>query len=1189
MQNLTQQKNTPSNVPPNIPRGTQKDNALLRHKTPWWRWVLYALVAILLLLVLAFGALFFYLSQHPEDISRKISQELQAKTGFELAFSSIDMALLPLPGISFSNVQLKGKDFTLDVPYATVTPSLYSLITGNFSLGKITLWRPTFKMQSIPKVQTAEKTIKVQAKVSSPEQELSTEKNPTTNEPIPAPKAAIPTSVALQNVLRDIGTNIPSFFYSSSLHVIQGNIAWQQANTRLQSDHINAQVKLGFLGKLEGEIVFSKTHILSQATLLAHVENFSISLSGNVDEKVDIALKSHVTMPNYLTKSSVTLNIGYHIIQAEKSTFGIFDSGLVGADATRAQRAHVDIAGSWDIDAGLLWHEVKIPITSTGAFAGDVSSIINFEEIKAELGKDAVDITASLDLGNTQHPVLKGHIDIEHLSLTQWFGFARQLPLGIRNALHNIAGELDFILDKNGVDVPSIQATATGASFQGTGNVKDWGKPIIFLDLTSDLLQLKNIYPEAEGVSLPEMSFEHEPLTPVPGAADENRLAHDSLMSVGFDIRIAAKKLIAWDLPLENIAFRCSPTVLEAKNVPKKHENAVTLSLLSKNFLGGNGNVRAVLYSEPSKIAGKNRESVYDITGQLRNVQAVRPVTRIVGKNLVGGALSLDTAFTAKGRHTSEILLSKQGSVAVRIEKGVMYSGNNKKTPFNVLTLAGDFAAKNPAKVTGATMPPKLQYLGKWRASIDMPDISGNGSWNGALEFAGKNYGTVILSNFLGSLNMKLSASLISMPHPLDFSVQGGFYLNTTKSVVGVNNGKGHIPSLGDMQLTGSGTINFAQNIQWSANVQASTAALNVALARINSKGESFLPLTVPQSARVQLEANYAKNKLVLDKIQLYAGPMHITGKVNRTLWENPAWHLNLHLNELDYDKYFSNKPGIGYTHVRGLGPSGTPMLKGQHVSPDDNTHMSWEWLHDLQLSGAIKIGLFRIKKLSVRNISTTVDIRNASLSFKSLKATLYDGTVNGSFSGTVQNKALHSKIKVDANGVDLLALTNDLRMGTVISGPVSVALSFDGILGKKKNILAGFNGTWKLAVGSGFMQATRPDGTLRDSPTQISSFSDNGTLVNGILQSQNFRLFGPDMQIRGKGNINLVNDTLDMRLVADLGYIVDIPVRYYGSMDDPKRSLNAGAVVIAAIGTLGTGVFDLLGGVFTTLFGVVK
>ncbi len=1126
---------------------------------------------------MAFGALFFYLKQHPHDLSHRISSELQSRTGMELVFSSIDVTLLPLPALSFANVKLKDKNFTLDVAYATVTPSLISLIKGDFSLGKISLWRPILNWHQ----QTEQVQDLLQNEALNAENIAETHK-----------KNAAQLGKHIQSSLLNIWGKIPSFFYNSSLQVLHGNFSWQHKKLLLQSENINAQVKLGLLDNLNGEINFKNIHILSDSTLMLNLGDLNINLSGDVSKEIQIDLNSYFTAPKLLEKGNISFSMLYTKPTQNNATqskiYATEQHNTAIKNDDTLQNNELNIKGNWDFSAGLLWKEASIPAKTSGNFTGDISSTINFTNFYTQFGKDSLLIDAALNLKDIQKPVLKGTINVEHFSLSQWFGFVRQLPTGLQHALDNIEGNLDFILNKQGLAVPQLQAAAktTGAVFTGKGSVSDWYKPVIFLDVSTNALNLKTVLPELEGIAIENLNYTHEPLTPVPGIPTTDNQS----ISLSYDINIHADELLAFDMPLGKISFRCLPTDLEAllqnkmKELPKKHKDAATLLFSTENFYGGQGNARAVLYR--NAVQEGIGDTIYEITAQLQNVAALKPVARIVGKNLLSGTLSLKTNISTKGQYVSEILLSKKGHIDLQVKNGVFYAASGKKTPFKQLNIEGAFTAKNPGKVQGDTMPKLLQYMGKWQASLDMPDIFLKGAWNGALEFVGENYSTIQIRNFLGTLETKLSSNLTSLPHQLSAKVQGNYSLNTAKEIVELKNAKGSIPSLGNVHFNGKAQLNFAHNIIWSASGKASTDNLDSLLKSIHEQGKSSLPPTFPQNANLNFSANYAKNNLRLDKLSLMAEDIRISGKIDYTLAQNPSWKFNLTLNELNYDKYFSDTPGIGYTHVRGLGAEGVPVYSnGQSFSSNPT---SWQWLKGLQANGTVKIGLLKVKKLSFGNISSSVKINNGTLQLNALKASLYGGNVAADFMGTLQNETLQTRIKLNVKGTDLLAFTRDLHMDTVFSGIAGLSLTLHGDLGQKK-VLAGLSGQWSMHVANGFMQSSTKDGKLTGDPTKIDSFSDSGFLSNGILQSKNFKLYGPDIKIIGGGYINLVNDTLDMNLKADLGYVVDIPVRFYGKLDKPERSLNTGAVVIAAIGSIGTGVFDLIGGIFGTLFGVFQ
>ena len=101
-----------------------------------------------------------------------------------------------------------------------------------------------------------------------------------------------------------------------------------------------------------------------------------------------------------------------------------------------------------------------------------------------------------------------------------------------------------------------------------------------------------------------------------------------------------------------------------------------------------------------------------------------------------------------------------------------------------------------------------------------------------------------------------------------------------------------------------------------------------------------------------------------------------------------------------------------------------------------------------------------------------------------------------------------------------------------------------------------------------------------KDSPTRFDLASASGNFKSGVCRSGDFKLLGPDLQVRGGGMVDLNKRNLDCNLTVDMGRFKDIPVRLHGSLDKPETSIGAGTLIFAAIGGIVHGFMDVLGGI---------
>ncbi len=1160
-----------------------------------WRSLAYMGATLFCVVLFIFLGTFAFVKLYPQEISQKISHLLEEETGMKLEFSGIDMTLLPLPALSLAQVRVNHTDFSVDVAYASLRPSLLPLLQGKFSLGDISLWRPHVTVHA---TKSASDENKASAEIVSAPPSESSSSLGTGDGTSPKKHWGAVVQEHVQYTLRQI----PPFVYGSSVEILHGSVLLQQAGWDMRFESLQSYVELGSLGNIEGNIRFDVVTVNVGGQYLAQAEAFSLRMEGDVEEGIDVHVQSKGQVHEFLDAVNVDVSARYTLKEnLGKSLVKAFSAG------NQSQSQPHGVEGQWKVQANLLWFGAPIAVQSSGSVVGNLQQSLHIQNVSAQLEQDSLRLNAAIHLQDVDNPAVDGHLDVAHLSLTQWFGFARHLPPGIQHALHDITGNLDFLITKQGLSVPRLAATAAGASFTGSGGVPTWSKAVVFLDILSPELYLGAVYPEAEGKRPKPLTFAHKPLTPEPGTAEAQVVEGDDYISVDYDINVAAHKVFAWDLPLEGFKFRVNPAGLDGEKLAAKHKNAAVLAFSAEKFFGGRAEGKALLYRNAQD------ESAYDITALLRNVQAQRPVERLIGRELFGGRMSADATVSGKGVYAGEFLVSLGGQASLRVENGNFFGRSKQKVPFKLMTVNAQVAGLNPAKISGAQWPPKLAYSGQWKASLVTEDISAKSSWNGALEFIDEDYGTVALHNIPGTVEISFSPELTTLPHSTEVHFSTLLSLNTTKGLVSLSKAKGTVPSLAHMQASGFGEMDFSKDIRWKATVNANTSTLSKVLAQLDEDGRPLLPPTAPQSAKISTEMSYANELLRLQKLQAQVQDMRISGSLQRTFTAKPQWEFDLFADVFDFDLLFRDKKAqeaasaakaakaaqakaqkkeeqrqsltAGDVPVRKPLP---PLVTPVATRKKSERPLSWRWLENFNAKGKVRVGTYIMNKVRVKDVLAPVKIASSTLECTPITGKLYNGPIKVNFKGVVKKGLLHCQVGAQANGAALLRLTEDLELETALAGSADFWLSAQGAVGYASDIPSAFDGTWRLNIGQGFLQS-REKGKLTGSPTQISYFKDAGVITKGVLESHKFELKGKDLQATGRGKVDFVNDTLDMNLVVSSGGLSDIPVRFYGSLDDPQRDVHTGAVLLSALGSLGMGVFDLIGGVFGAIFGLFK
>ncbi len=1021
----------------------------------------------------------------------------------------------------------------------TASPALLALIQGKFALGHVTLLRPNLS----GKIATN--------KDSAPKQK--TEDAPSLVDQIKSTPITLP---------------IHPILHGCDLQILHGFVNVEQDNNKFILEDIEAEVDVSLGGILDANLNLGTSALLENDKIFTKLDALYLSVAGlsskDEDDDISFRLNTRVHMANTLQAMNIDLNL-------------TLNPTVIFATDDEDELPYVEqnLSGSWSIIGDILWHNQPITVINHGELSGNLSSLLKLTNVTAQLGNDKLSLDANIYSALGQDPSIAGEVKLQNLNLTQWFGFARQLPPGLQQTLQGIVnGNLIFKIDKQGLYATHIEASATNTRFIGTGGVSSWDDIIIKLDLAAQELSLVQAFPETEGHPAFAPSFEHEPLTPVPGSPAAQSMSGPS---VGYDINLSVNKLTTWGLTLEGVDFRCIPTEQDEKSNPKNHPNAVLLDFNVEKFYNGRAKAKAVLFRTEQKKSG------YDITAILRNVRSQDPLSILAGREIFGGRLSLDTSFIAYGKNLGEFLISKVGELSLGVEDGFFTSKAKERTPFDKFNVAGKFTSKPLTTKMINNMPETLRYTGLWRAELERPDMHFDSNLNGVVTLVGRNYTDIVFDKIKGQLQTTLTKDLIGLKQDMLADIDGKYSFDSTKSIFSIIEGDIIVPNFANTKLHGDIDIDYANELLWEANIKGKTENFSVFAEKLSADTNSPIVKSAPQILNLKAKISNKNKQLNITDLELKLDKMLLTGSLHKIPSKaKPLWDINLKLNMLDWDGLFPPKPKVQKIDAAtAANPNTAPSAPPKNWSLD--------WLRENEAKGSIHIDILRLYKTTSTNIKIPISIKDNIIKLSPITGNFYGGPAKVDFMGKGVGDVLRIQGGLSAENINMLQLSHELKLETAIAGTASIWLSMQGDLNNSNTILPVIDGTWRAKVVDGFLQTREEDGTLSGDRTVFHELQDAGPLSKGILYSKNLILKGPTLSLTGQGNINLVQDTLDMHLLVNTSGLENIPVHYHGSLDDPQEDIDTGSVIFGTIANLGTGIFDLIGGAFGGLFSLFK
>lgn len=386
-----------------------------------------------------------------------------------------------------------------------------------------------------------------------------------------------------------------------------------------------------------------------------------------------------------------------------------------------------------------------------------------------------------------------------------------------------------------------------------------------------------------------------------------------------------------------------------------------------------------------------------------------------------------------------------------------------------------------------------------------------------------------------------------------------------------------------------------------SQNGTAVITALNT-VADAGSNGYAY------KAAASAAESVWQPGRLASDNLRLdlniqagNSSPFNLTAK-GRALWQQQQglqlepvkittltdgnrnqfgseWEGSLKLNRTDIWQLqakglFERQPAAIELQQNGPALSGSLKLAKLDLtrSPEHPTLPAYPALpKQLHTDIALDIGTLLLPELEIHNLQTTLKANAQSAHFDPLRAELYSGTSQGSFS--IENtEPPRFSLKQNAQNVQIRPLIEHLFGNSRIQGIGQAQLDIHTQGRNRREWLAGLNGRIDFDVRDGewiglnfnnLLKAIFGDGRFNANSEQNSPFNRlnyHSTLEQGInrytLQAE---LSQPDLHIQSQGQADLAAQTMESRLLIqsqDPGQ-TPIPLRLQGPLSSPNISLD--------------------------------
>ncbi|MGP8307779.1 AsmA family protein [Vibrio sp. YIC-376] len=334
-------------------------------------------------------------------------------------------------------------------------------------------------------------------------------------------------------------------------------------------------------------------------------------------------------------------------------------------------------------------------------------------------------------------------------------------------------------------------------------------------------------------------------------------------------------------------------------------------------------------------------------------------------------------------------------------------------------------------------------------------------------------------------------------------------------------------------------------------------------------------PMKVDMVSDLSFDLSKSHLSFVLEK--LTANAIELEGKADVTLGDIPKVRFALHSPNIDLDDF------LGLNQQAG-GDKSTSSSESKSTEPEVEPDLSA--LNTLDVKGDITIDKFKAANAKMEAVKASFTINRGVFDLTSFSSQLYQGTISAKAKLDARKSPATYSVQNTIKGVSVQPLLIDVADNDKLEGTGNIGINVQGSsltpTGIKKNLAGtvdinfadgavnGINVAQLIRENYAKFKGQTVEGTTEAKKTDFSSMTATLKLNKGVVTTDNMQAQSPLLRVRGKGQANYINETVDFTISTSIvgtlegqgGKNIDelkditIPINVSGNWADPKFKL---------------------------------
>lgn len=365
--------------------------------------------------------------------------------------------------------------------------------------------------------------------------------------------------------------------------------------------------------------------------------------------------------------------------------------------------------------------------------------------------------------------------------------------------------------------------------------------------------------------------------------------------------------------------------------------------------------------------------------------------------------------------------------------------------------------------------------------------------------------------------------------------------------------------TLAGLQLTGSGTIKqliTAPEIQ--GNFSSNTFVLSQLLKTLGTTPPKTRKAGLLGKTQMHFSLIASPEKAQLSDLAINVDDSKVTGQFSINNFSKPVIQSKLTIDRLNVDNYLS------------------PEENNKTTNSAATALLPLAAMRNLTMDTSLSVGSMVYSKIKMSHANVQLTAKNGLVKADPISAKLYKGRYTGNIHLDTSKKIPSITMQHKLRDLRSEGLLFDLFDDKLVTGSANftadIKTSGNSVAAIKQNLLGTMDvefrdGTirdskfaQKVAIAVQAFEQKKTDDTGK-SEVKFTKLSGDWAAKQGIFHTDNMAMYAPQFDIEGKGDVNIVKDSLDFKLGIGRKKKKDqrnlfIPLRIYGAFKHLKYQL---------------------------------